>query len=46
MNNVFVNLSREISRAQTRQGFECGQEQCTVLTNLCNSDIDFPFAVK
>jgi len=28
------------------KAFECWQEQCTALTNMCNLDIDFPFAVK
>jgi len=46
MNIVFIDLSWEIGRAQTRQGFECWQQQCTALTNMCNSDVDFPFAVK
>jgi len=41
MNNVLIDLTWEISRAQTRQAFECCQQQCTALTDMCNSDTDF-----
>jgi len=46
MNNVLIDLSWEISGAQTRQAFECWQQQCAALTDMCNWDVDFPFAVK
>jgi len=41
-----MKWSWEISRAQTRQAFKFWQKHCTALTNMCNWDIDFPFAVK
>jgi hypothetical protein len=45
MNNVLINLSWETSRAR-RDKVSNAEEQCTALTNMCNSDIDFPFAVS
>jgi len=44
--NVLINLSWRIIRAQMRQDFESWQEQCTLLTNMCNSDIDLPIFRK
>ena len=40
MSTVLLHLCWEVSRAQTPQAFECCQQQCTALTDMCNWDGD------